>query len=163
MTLETYLAGTNQNIFYKEFSFSKNQFTPPLASELEFADHVVWLDDLLITFQLKERNISGHHTIESEVKWFEKTVVGKGTKQIRDTLLYLNSFEEINITNEKGLVFNVGKAKLNNPINVVSYTPHDLLPTKYKRRKFHISATAGFIHLILIDDWVGICQSLITP
>jgi hypothetical protein len=39
MTLETYLAEINQNIFYKEFSFSRNQFTPQLASEVEFADH----------------------------------------------------------------------------------------------------------------------------
>jgi hypothetical protein len=45
MTLETHLARINQNIFYEEFSFSRNQFSPRQATELEFADHVIWLDD----------------------------------------------------------------------------------------------------------------------
>ena len=31
------------------------------------------------------------------------------------------------------------------------------------RKKFHLSSTAGFIHLIPIHDWLGICHSLITP
>lgn len=163
MTLETHLARVNQNIFYKEFSFSRNQFSPRQETQLEFADHVIWLDDLLITFQLKERELSGHHTRETEVKWYEKKVIGLATSQIRDTLNYLGSYEEINIRNEKGHVFNVVSSKLNEPINVVSYSAHDLLPQEYKRRKYHLSSSAGFIHLIPIDDWVGICQSLITP
>lgn len=163
MTLEKHIAQINENIFFREFSYSRNEFSPQQESELEFADHVIWLDDLLITFQLKERDLSGTHTRESEVTWFEKKVVGKATKQIRDTLRYLSTYEEINITNERGHVFNVGSGKINKRIHVVSYSPHDLLPKEYRAKKFHLSSTAGFIHLIPSYDYVGICHTLITP
>jgi hypothetical protein len=163
MTLENYLSQINESIFYKEFSFSRNEFSPHQASELEFADHVIWLDDLLVTFQLKERDLSGTHTQETEITWFERKVLGAATRQIRDTLRYLNTYEEINITNERGHIFNVISSKINKRIHVVSYSPHDLLPKEYRRKKFHLSSTAGFIHMIPIYDYVGICQTLITP
>lgn len=163
MTLESHISQINENIFFKEFSFSRNEFSPHQESELEFADHVIWLDDLLITFQLKERDLSGVHTLETEITWFEKKVLGKATKQIRDTLRYLNTYEEINITNERGHVFNVVSGKISKRIHVVSYSPHDLLPEEYRSTKFHLSSTAGFIHMIPIYDYVGICQTLITP
>jgi hypothetical protein len=163
MKLEQHLSQINENIFFKEFSFSRNKFLPAQETELEFADHVVWLDELLVTFQLKERELSGIHTQETEIKWFEKKVLGMATRQIRDTLRYLNTYDEIGITNERGHVFNVVAGKANQPIHVVSYSPHDLLPAAHRRKKFHFSETAGFIHLIPVYDWVGICQALITP
>jgi hypothetical protein len=163
MTLERYLSELNENIFFREFSFAKNKFSPAQQSELEFADHVIWLDELLITFQLKEREPTGTHTKHTEIKWFEKKVVGKATKQIRDTLKYFKAYDEINITNERGHVFNVSAAKTKVRINVVSYAPHELLPKRCRRKKFHLSSTAGFIHLIPAYDWLGICHSLTTP
>ena len=164
MTLEEHLASLNENIFFKEFSFSRNEFSPQQNSELEFADHVIWLDELLITFQLKERAAQlGNHTRATETKWFEKKVVGLGTKQIRETVRYLDSYDNIEITNEKGHVFDVALAKTNDPIHVVSYQPHALLPRKHLLKKFHLSRTVGFIHLIPIYDWAGICHTLITP
>jgi hypothetical protein len=163
MTLEKHIAQINGNIFLREFSYSRNEFSPLQESELEFADHVIWLDDLLIIFQLKERNLSGTHTRETEVNWFENKVLGKATKQIRDTLRYLNTYEEINITNERGHVFNVTSGKINKRIHVVSYSPHDLLPEEYRSKKFHLSSSAGFIHLIPSYDYVGICHTLLTP
>jgi hypothetical protein len=163
MTLENHMSQINENIFFKEFCFSRNEFSPCQESELEFADHVIWLDDLLITFQLKERALSGAHTRETEITWFKKKVVGKATKQIRDTLHYLNTYEEVNITNEKGHIFNVVSGKISKRIHVVSYAPHDLLPEEYRSKKFHLSSTAGLIHMIPFDDYVGICQTLITP
>lgn len=79
MALEDYVAQINENFFFKEFSFSRNKFSPLPKSKLEFADHVIWLDDLLITFQLKERNISGTHTRGSETNWFNNKVLKAAT------------------------------------------------------------------------------------
>lgn len=45
MTLEEFLARFNENLFFREFSFSQTKFTPLPKSELELADHIVWLDD----------------------------------------------------------------------------------------------------------------------
>jgi hypothetical protein len=163
MTLEEYTSQINENIFLREFSFARNEFSPAQESELQFSDQVIWLDELLITFQLKERELSGKHTRQTEEKWFQKKIIGKATKQIRDTLDYLARYDEINITNGRGHVFNVSAARKIKPINVVSYAPHKLLPRGHTRKKFHLSSTAGFIHLIPIEDWLGICHSLITP
>jgi len=60
-------------------------------------------------------------------------------------------------------VFNVSAARTNKPIRVVSHAQHKLLPREYTRKKFHPSSTAGFIHLIPIEDWPGICHTLKTP
>lgn len=83
MKLEDEITEINQDFFLKEFSFSKNEFTPSQSSELQFSDHVIWLDDLLITFQIKERNISRIHSKETEISWFRKKVIGKAIEQIR--------------------------------------------------------------------------------
>jgi hypothetical protein len=164
MTLEDRISQINESLFFKEFSFSKNKFSPPQSSELEFADHVIWLDDLLITFQLKERDLSGTRTEQTESNWFEKKIIGNATKQIRDTLSYLNTHEEIKIANERGHKFNVISGNISKRIHVVSYSPHDLLPKKYRTKKFYLSSTADcFIHLIPEYDYQEMCKTFITP
>jgi hypothetical protein len=164
MTLEDRISQINESLFFKEFSFSKNKFSPPQSSELEFADHVIWLDDLLITFQLKERDLSGIRTEQTESNWFEKKIIGNATKQIRDTLSYLNTHEEIKIANERGHKFNVISGNISKRIHVVSYSPHDLLPKKYRTKKFHLSSTTDcFIHLIPEYDYQEMCRTFITP
>lgn len=164
MTLEDRISQINESLFFKEFSFSKNKFSPPQSSELEFADHVIWLDDLLITFQLKERVLSGIPTEQTEINWFNKKVIKKATKQIRDTLSYLNTHEEIKIANERNHTFNVASRNISKRIHIVSYSPHDLLPEEYRTKKFHLSSTADcFIHLIPDYDYQEMCKTFITP
>jgi hypothetical protein len=163
MTLEDFVAQSNKNIFLREFTFSLNNFIPPQKSEIEFSDNVVWLDDLLITIQLKERNQSGEHTVEGEIKWFNGTILKKGVKQVKDTLSYLNTYQNIEITNERGHKFNVAGALISDHFNVISYLPHELLPDKYRNKKFYSSATAGFIHLLPSYNYLKICQTLLTP
>ena len=126
---------------------------------MEFSNHVIWLDELFITFQLKERNLSGSHTEEAEINWFNNKIIKVATKQIRDTLHYLNTFKEIKISNERGHSFNVTSGNLKKIINVILYSPHELLPEEYKK-EIHLSTNAGFIHLILINDYLGICRNV---
>lgn len=78
--LEDFLAKLNENIFYREFSFSRNDFHPSPGEKKEFADHVVWIDDLLIIFQLKQRTSGKSPTEASERNWFKSKVLGKATK-----------------------------------------------------------------------------------
>jgi len=163
MTLENRISQLHQNLFFREFSFSKNRFSPAQESQLEFADHVLWLDDLFITFQVKERNLAGDHTPDKEIAWLKDSVLKTATRQIRDTLRYLNTYDVINIRNDRDHIFNVSSADLSKKIHVVLYSPHELLPTEYKRKKHHLSSTAGFIHLMTSEDYIGVCQTLVTP
>ena len=43
-------------MFYREFTFDKNDFRASDGNKVELADNVIWLDDLLILIQIKERN-----------------------------------------------------------------------------------------------------------
>jgi len=163
MAFEEAIAGFNAGLFFKEFTFAKNTFLPSTHSKLELADHVIWLDDLLIIFQLKERGTIHNATPETERNWFEKRVLGKATKQVRDTLGYLRDYDDITIQNERGHSFNILEAKITTRFSVVVYQPHPLLPAECLSQKHHLSSTAGFIHLFSGTDYEGVCHTLVTP
>ena len=72
MTFEGDIASLNEHFFFKEFTYSTNTFRPSPSTELELADNVVWLDDMLIIIQLKERERISKTSPDREAKWFEK-------------------------------------------------------------------------------------------
>lgn len=161
--LEQYTSELNSNVFFREFSFARNKFSPQPKRQLEFADHVVWLDDLLLTFQLKERNISENTNSKKEEKWFNDNVVRKATKQVRNTLGYLRDYKEIHLTNDRNHTFNIATAELKSIDKIVLYSAHEALPVKCRNKKYHNSSSVGFIHIFHIEDYIGICETLVTP
>jgi len=140
--LERYTSELNSNIFFREFSFSRNKFSPEPKRELEFADHVVWLDDLSLVFQCKERNISESNSA-NEIKWFNNNVVRDATKQIRNTLCYLRDYKEIHLTNDRNYIFNIATAKLKSIDKIVLYSAHKALPDNFRNKKHHNSSSVG--------------------
>ena len=60
-------------LFLEEFVFSRNKFSPPASSEVEFADAVVMLGDVLLVYQIKERGVlfltSGSKIRNSNRRW----------------------------------------------------------------------------------------------
>lgn len=160
--LEQYTSKLNSNVFFREFSFAGNEFSPKPKEELQFADHVVWLDDLLLVFQCKERNIVETNS-EKEEKWFNDNVVREATKQIRSTLGYLGDYNEIHLTNDRNHIFNIATAKLKSIDKIVLYSAHEALPIECRNKKYHNSSSVGFIHIFHIEDYIGICETLVTP
>jgi hypothetical protein len=163
MGFEENIADLNELFFFREFTFSKNTFRPEPQAEVEFADNVIWLDDLAILYQLKERNASTTTFPEREKKWFANDVLGKATRQIRNTLKYLDECAQIQLQNGRGHTFNLATASLRTREKVVIYLPHDLLPNDCRRIKHHQSTSAGLIHIFQAADYLGVCQTLITP
>ena len=163
MSFENDIAKLNEHFFFQEFTFSKNQFSPVPGNEVELADNLIWLDEMIIVFQLKERNVSGDSTVEAERKWFEKKVLGVATGQITDTLTYLNSSHQIDVENHRGHRFLLISSNVSTVHKVVCYATVHELPDECRRKKFHISSTAGVIHLFSAHDYLGIVQTLLTP
>jgi hypothetical protein len=160
--LQTTLNRLNANVFYREFSFSKNSFTPVPGRSKELADHIVWIDDLLIIFQLKEReNVSSSE--EAHRSWFHNKVLKKATKQVRDTLQYLREYPEIHIQNERGHTFNISSASPRRIVKLVVYSGSASLPADLSRMRFHDSRSAGFMHIMTWPDYIEVCTTLITP
>ncbi len=85
------LAALNEWHFFREFVYSQTTFRPAPGSEVELADNVVCLGDILIAYQLKEREHVADTNAATEKRWFEKKVLGKATRQIRDTAFSIDS------------------------------------------------------------------------
>jgi hypothetical protein len=163
MNLEELTTKVNANIFLREFSFSKNTFSPRPEQTLELADQVIWIDDILMVCQLKERQEEPGSTAESERKWFENKVLKKAKRQIGDTLKYLKTYEKISIQNQRGHTFEINSRAISIIDKLIMYAPGKHLPEQCRRTKSYPSESAGFIHILPVDNYLGICQTLVTP
>ena len=158
---EKIISFINSNIFFKEFTFSRNEFLSSDGKlELQLADNVVWLDDILFIYQIKDRDTEADG---SEVKWFESKVQKKAVKQIKGSLNYFRKYKDITIVNEKGHCFNICEANPDNAKKIIVYTSTNALPEEKRFLKFHRSRTVGLIHLFHSEDYNGICRYLFTP
>ena len=163
MKLENTIGRLNEHFFFREFTYSKNTFRPTPKKEVELADSILWLDNVVVAFQLKERNFVGTTTTEKESRWFKSKVLSRGTRQIRDTLAYLRFHDEIEIENHRGHKFHLQSSRIATIHKVVCYLPNDNLPNECRSEKFYRSQTAGIIHLIPAEDYLGIVRTLLTP
>jgi hypothetical protein len=158
---EKYISELNSNFFFKEFTYSSTKFKfDKKGQEFELADNVVWLDDFLLIFQIKERDDSGKLNIEN---WFKNKVLRKAVKQIKNTILYFGIYKEISIPNEKGHVLNISEARKIEPIKLIIYSPKQQFPEKLRFQKFYKSKEIGHVHLFHIEDYFWIYKYLITP
>ncbi|MBT3360487.1 MAG: hypothetical protein HN403_12755 [Rhodospirillales bacterium] len=162
-TLEQFIAQLHSLAFFEEFTFSANNFSPTPREELELADNLIWFGNFLAILQLKERNPNDEIDETSEQTWFTRKVIKKATKQVRDSLRYLDEHERIQITNERGHVFDIARAALDDVVKLVVYLPGKILPSECRQTKHHESRTAGFIHIIHANDYLEICRTLRIP
>ena len=163
MTFAESLADLNEWHFFKEFVYSKNTFRPTPQQELELADNVLWLGSILIAFQLKERVAESNTDADAERKWFQKKVLDQATRQIRDTLRYLGEHPAIGLTNHRGHKLQLCFDSITQHHQVVVYLPGNALPADCLNVRFHVSRTAGLIHIIPAHDYHGIVRTLLTP
>jgi len=82
---ENIVTKISSNVFYKEFTFDKNDFYPQDGKK-ELADNVLWLDNLLFVIQVKERNPKEIKSEEDENKWFNNTVLKTAKNQIKKSV-----------------------------------------------------------------------------
>ncbi|SDA16527.1 hypothetical protein SAMN05216315_10811 [Nitrosospira sp. Nsp18] len=163
MTFENELATLNEWYFFREFTYSKTTFSPEPSQEVELADSILWIGDLLVVYQLKEREVQSATTVEAEKRWFERKILRQATRQIRDTLTYLNYPGTIEIQNQRGHAFGIDIRTIHELHKLILYLPHALLPESCREIKHHRSGTAGVIHIIPANDYLGIVKTLLTP
>ncbi|MGD9481523.1 hypothetical protein [Shinella sp. G-2] len=101
MTLEEVTAQLNGSTFWKEFTFSQNQFSPRPGQELKLADSFVWLGETAFIIQMKER-AEPKDDPEAERRWFKDAIMRTAARQIKDSLRFLNEHASISIANERG-------------------------------------------------------------
>lgn len=162
MKFEGALGKLNETYFFREFTFSSNTFRPDRRTELELADAVVWLDDLLIVVQVKERYAAFGATPVDEENWFRNEVLGKALTQIGNTLRYLHTYDSIELQNNQGHSFNLADAKDKRTRKLVIYHTKEKLPKSCAAQKFH-EADGTVIHILRSNDYLEILETLVTP
>lgn len=163
MKFEGALGKLNESYFFREFTFSSNTFKPDRRTELELADAVVWLDDLLIAVQVKERYATFGATLADEENWFRNEVLGKAVTQIGNTLRYLQAYDSIELVNNQGHAFNLADAKAKSIHKLVIYHTKGKLPDSCAAQKFCEADGTGIVHIIRSGDYLEILETLITP
>jgi len=149
-------------LFFEEFTFSRNKFQPPSSSELELADAVVLLGDVLLIYQIKERSPSRVGDVETERRWFKDKVLGKAKRQVADTLRYLQTYPEIRVPNERGHAFNLAGSAFADILKIIIYSSSNL-PDDCRRIRHYVSSSAGFIHIVEAHDYLEIARTLRVP
>ena len=156
--VDDFVAELNSHRFMKEFSFRKNTFLKAGVGTLEVADHIVWLSDLLFVFQLKERQGRSSKI----ATWINKEVLKEATRQIRGTLSLLSANHPVPITNDRGDRFDFTDAKGAHVFKMIVFRLPDVRVAVLGPR-YHVSRTAGFIHIMHWPDYRSLVQTLLTP
>lgn len=163
MSFADQLAALNEWHFFREFTYSQTTFQPAPGQEVELADSLIWLGNALFAFQLKERMAEPGATADTEKRWFERKVLKQATKQMRDTVKYLQANNAIAVRNHRGHNFSLSFDSIRELHMLVVYLPDPALPADYLKVKFHRSRTAGLIHILPAHDYLGIVRTLLTP
>ncbi len=159
---ERIVTSISSNVFFKEFTFDKTQFKSK-EGELELADNVLWLDDLLCIIQVKERNPKEVKTAIEENQWFERAIK-KAKSQIGDTLTFLKSYDAIKIRNLRDHEIEISKPALDQVNKIIVYVPNSNLITEENRsRKFYESSQIGNVHIFHVEEYLWLCKYLVTP
>lgn len=98
---EKLLSSFSENYFYKELVYADLKFTPIGGTEIELADLIINLEDIILAIQLKERNEKDRTQDKNiEEKWLKKKCK-KAKEQIKDTISYITS-EKVSFINARG-------------------------------------------------------------
>ncbi len=164
MTFEDVVASHNADIFTKEFTYSSSLFKSQSGQELELCDSAVWIDNLLILYQLKQRNPDyDTHNPEKERKWFEKKVEKVAVGQFADTMRYLDQEHSLPLMNRRRQTLDISAATPNTIHLIALFDSSDELPLDTCSKKGRVSQRVGFVHYLHVNDYINICQILYTP
>lgn len=159
---EAYLNMINVNVFFNEFTFGFDNFIKNSNNnEVELADNIVWLDDVSIIYEVKERNQKERS--KPFINWFNNKILNKAVKQIKNTIELLNSQNQLSIKNNRGHEIELNKIPLDSLSKVIVYNPNEDIPDEYRFKKFYESKEVQLIHLFHLEDYLQICKYLVTP
>ena len=80
---------------------------------------MIWLDDLLILIQIKERNHADAKT--DQEKWFQNKILKKAKNQVKNSLRFLKEEQHIYISNPLGQTFDLKTADIWKVHNLIIY------------------------------------------
>ncbi len=155
---EKLLSSFSENYFYKELVYSQLKFVPDGGTEIELADLIINLGDVILAIQLKERNekdrTQGKNT---EEKWLEKKCK-KAKEQIKDTISYIKT-EKISFVNARGK-----RTMINSDAEIVPLVVFENKSIcKYEHLLRSHSNDGLTVNCMSLDDFKYMCRQLLSP
>lgn len=164
MGQEEKIAHLNQDFFLREFTYSSTKFRAGSGQELELCDGAIWLDDLLILFQAKSRNLGDATAdVETESKWFKNKVGKNAVSQLADSVRYLANESSLPMLNRRGQKLDLSAISPETTHLVAIYEASQLISDRTFLSKGRVSQRVGFVHFISEGDYQAICVTLQTP
>ena len=154
MSFQTDFNTNNANVFLREFTYDDSRFRSEHGQEFELCDGAIWIDDLLILYQLKERN-PDHDTgnPEKESKWFTNKVSKTAVNQLVDSITYLDAQKSLPLANLRGQTVNLSDAEPETIHKIVIYSSSESLPIGKIFLKGRVSKRIGFVHFFHVNDY----------
>jgi hypothetical protein len=164
MDLEKYLADIHADYFLREFSYSASRFRGTDGQERELCDGAIWIGEMLILIQMKERN-PNHDSGDSatESKWVSKKVSKMAVNQLGLSLQYLDAELQLPLANLRSQIIDISNAKPSVIHKLVEYRSSAALPLSDIYNKGRQTSRLGFVHFIHVDDYRSLCVTLHTP
>lgn len=155
---EKLLSSFSEDFFYKELVYADLKFVPEGGTEIELADLIINLEDVILAIQLKERNENDRTQDKNvEEKWLKKKCK-KAKEQIKDTILYINN-EKVSFVNARGK-----ETKINPNAEIVPLVVFENVGiSEYEHLLRSHTADGLTVNCMSIDDFQLMCQKLVSP
>lgn len=157
---EKLISAFSEQYFYKELVYSELKFDlrQEKGSEVEFADLIINLEDVILAVQLKERNKKEKTQDKAaEEKWLKKKCK-KAKKQIKDTISYIKN-ENVSFANARGK-----KTKINSEAEIVPLVifENDSI-SEYEHLLRSHSSEGLSVNCMSLEDFRCMCRKLLSP
>lgn len=155
---EKLLSSFSENYFYKELVYSQLKFVPDGGTEIELADLIINLEDVILAIQLKGRNEEDRTQDKNiEEKWFKKKCK-KAKEQIKDTISYIKT-EKVSFVNARGKI-----TMINSDAEIVPLVVFENKSIcKYEHLLRSHSNDGLIVNCMSLDDFKYMCRQLLSP
>lgn len=157
---EKLMSSFSEKYFYKELVYSDLKFNLQngKGTEVELADLIINLEDIVLAIQLKERNEKDRTQDKSiEEKWLKKKCK-KAKEQIKDTISYVNN-EKVSFVNARGKETRINpKAEV---VPLVVFENASILEYDHLLRSH--TGEGLTVNCMSIEDFQFMCQELMSP
>lgn len=155
---EKLLSSFSENYFYKELVYSQLKFVPDGGTEIELADLIINLEDVILAIQLKERNEEDRTQDKNiEEKWLKKKCK-KAKEQIKDTISYIKT-EKVSFVNARGK-----RTMINSDAEIVPLVVFENKSIcKYEHLLRSHRNDGLTVNCMSLDDFKYMCRQLLSP
>lgn len=156
---EEILSAFSKMYFYNELVHDELKFTPVGHSEVELADLIVNLGEIILAIQLKARNEDEQtNDIEKENKWLASKSK-KAKKQVKDTIEYITKGETLHFKNGRDQLITINPQAKIVPLVVFMNKKIEQYPHVLKKH----SEGSITVNCMSYEDFKIMCEVLVTP